>query len=105
MQHGLGAMWNRIVQYLLMAFTAGSIVAWFVVNQGRFLLPLSIFDKTIEALLIIALWLHLRSICHPATRIPRTQTSVIRWSIYSTARRAATTIGFTPEARTRLPMH
>ena len=52
--------WNRIVQYLLVAFTAGSIVAWFVVNQGRFLLPLSIFDKTIEALLIIALWLHLR---------------------------------------------
>ena len=52
--------WGRIVQYLLMAFAAGSIVAWVVVNQGRFLLPLSIFDKVIEALLIIALWLHLR---------------------------------------------
>lgn len=53
--------WNRIVQYLLMAFSAGSIIAWIVVNQGRFLLTLSIFDKAVEVLLIVVLWLHLRA--------------------------------------------
>ena len=52
--------WSRIVHYLFMAFAAGSIVAWIVVNGGRFLLPLSIFDKAIEVLLIVVLWRHLR---------------------------------------------
>lgn len=52
--------WSRVVQYLLIAFAAGSIVAWVVVNGGRFLLPLSMFDKVIEAFLIVAVWRHLR---------------------------------------------
>jgi len=65
----IGAFWltqgstdfvRRLVHYLLMAFTAGSIVAWVIVNGGRFFLALSIFDKAIEVLLIVALWLHLR---------------------------------------------
>ena len=51
---------RRLVHYLLMAFAAGSIVAWIVVNGGRFLLALSLIDKAIEILLIITLWLHLR---------------------------------------------
>jgi hypothetical protein len=65
----LGAFWltqasadqvRRLVHYLFMAFAAGSIVAWIVVNGGRFFLALSILDKAIEVLLIVALWLHLR---------------------------------------------
>src|SRR5689334_22419664 len=65
----VGAFWltqtsteqvRRLVHYLFMVFAAGSIIAWIVVNGGRFFLALSIFDKAIEALLILALWLHLR---------------------------------------------
>jgi hypothetical protein len=71
----LGAFWwtqastdqvRRLVHYLFMAFAAGSIVAWIVVNGGRFFLALSIFDKVIEVLLIVALWLHLRRTPQPA---------------------------------------
>ena len=51
---------RRLVHYLLMAFAAGSVVAWIVVNGGRFLLALSLIDKAIEILLIVTLWLHLR---------------------------------------------
>jgi hypothetical protein len=42
-----------------MAFTVGSIIAWIVVDGGRFLPELSIFTKGIEVLLIIALWFDL----------------------------------------------
>ncbi len=52
--------WHRLVQYLLMAFAAGSIVAWIIINHGRFFLALSIFDKAIEVLLIVVVWRYLR---------------------------------------------
>ncbi len=50
----------QVAHYLLMAFAAGSIAAWVVINRGRFLLDLSVFDKAVEVLLIVALALHLR---------------------------------------------
>jgi hypothetical protein len=52
--------WRQLVHYLFLAFTGGSILAWVIVNRGRFLIELSIFDKVVEVLLIVALWLHLR---------------------------------------------
>ncbi len=50
---------NRIVHYVFIAFAAGSIAAWIVVNGGRFLPELSAFMKGIEVLPIIALALDL----------------------------------------------
>jgi hypothetical protein len=52
--------WHRVAHYLLMAFAAGSIVAWIIVNGGRFLPQLSAFTKAVEVLLIIVLFLDVR---------------------------------------------
>lgn len=52
---------ERWVHYAYMAFTAVTIVAYFVVNQGEsFNNPVGLFTKAVEVLLIIALWQHLR---------------------------------------------
>jgi hypothetical protein len=50
---------QRIVHYAFMAFAVGSIIAWMVENGGRFLPEVSAITKTIEVVLIIALWLDL----------------------------------------------
>lgn len=49
-----------LVHYLFIVFAAVTIIAWAIINRGRFLITLSFFDKAVEVLLIIALWLHLR---------------------------------------------
>lgn len=52
---------RNLVSYLLMAYAALTIVAWVVMNGGRFLLGLSIVTKLAEILLIAVLWMHLRA--------------------------------------------
>ena len=55
---------RNLVSYLLMAYAAVTIVAWVVMNGGRFLLALSIATKLAEILLIVMVWMHLRATQH-----------------------------------------
>ena len=52
---------HNLVGYLLMGYTAITIVAWFVMNGGRFLLELSVVDKLVELVLIVVVWMYLRA--------------------------------------------
>lgn len=52
---------RNLVSYLLMGYAALTIVAWVVMNGGRFLLALSIVTKLAEILLIVMVWMHLRA--------------------------------------------
>jgi hypothetical protein len=49
-----------LVHYLFIVFAACTIIAWAIINRGRFLITLSLFDKVAEVLLILTVWLHLR---------------------------------------------
>lgn len=61
MTQSYSAQVRNIVSYVFMAYTAVTIIAWVVMNGGRFQLPLSIVDKLVEILLIVTLWMHLRA--------------------------------------------
>ena len=52
---------RNIVSYVLMAYAAVTIIAWVVMNGGRFQLGLSIVTKLAEILLIVVVWMHLRA--------------------------------------------
>mgnify|MGYP007071124446 CR=1 FL=1 len=52
---------RNLVSYALMAYAAVTIVAWVVMNGGRFQLPLSIVSKLAEVLLIVVVWMHMRA--------------------------------------------
>ncbi len=50
---------EKLVWYSYMAFAAITIIAYFAVNGGEsFTMPVGLFTKADELLLIIALWLH-----------------------------------------------
>lgn len=52
---------DELVHYAYIAFAVVTIVAYFVVNTTPFTDILGLVTKTIEVLLIIALWMHLRA--------------------------------------------
>lgn len=50
---------EKLLWYGFMGYTALTIVAYFAVNGGMaFANPIGLFDKAVEVLLLIALWLH-----------------------------------------------
>lgn len=51
---------QRFLHYAFMAFTAITIVAWYVVNQGEIVLGLGVITKIVEILIIAALWMNLK---------------------------------------------
>ena len=63
----LAAVWfripagqQRLVHYAFILFTAVTIVAWYVVNNGEIVLGLGVITKIVEILLIIFLWMNLK---------------------------------------------
>jgi hypothetical protein len=61
---------QNLVGYLLMAYAAVTIVAWVVLNGGRFLLGLSIVTKLAEVLLIVMVWMYMRATQRRSQTIP-----------------------------------
>ncbi len=62
--------WRQLVHYFFIVFVALTIIAWVIVNHGRFLITLSAIDKVSEVLLMVTLWLHLhvtQRLTEPAT--------------------------------------
>ncbi len=53
--------WPSLTHYALMAAAAASIIAWIIVNHGSFAIQLSAFDKAVEILLIVTLFLDVRA--------------------------------------------
>jgi hypothetical protein len=51
---------ESLVYYGFMAYTAVTILAWLVIN-GDFTNPVGVVTKIVELLLIVVLWLHMRS--------------------------------------------
>ena len=52
--------YRKIIHYLFMAYILVTIVGFFVLNAGEPFGPLAIISKIDEALLLVALWLHLK---------------------------------------------
>ncbi|MCA9939997.1 MAG: hypothetical protein KC418_15260 [Anaerolineales bacterium] len=48
---------RSMIRYGLMAFTAVTIVAYFVVNEAPFASLFGLFDKVVEVVLIVVLWM------------------------------------------------
>jgi hypothetical protein len=50
---------ERLVHYAFIAFTLVTVIAWLVLN-GDFSDPISLFTKAVEVLLIVLLWMNLQ---------------------------------------------
>ncbi len=62
LSRSVGNPWPAVMHYVLMAAAAASIIAWVIVNGGRFAPELSAFTTAVEVLLIIVLFLDVRAI-------------------------------------------
>lgn len=51
---------STLIHYAFMGFTAITILAWFALS-GNFGDSLAVIDKLIEIILLVVLWLHLKS--------------------------------------------
>jgi phosphoglycerol transferase MdoB-like AlkP superfamily enzyme len=55
------AAYHNLIRWVFIAFTAVTVVAYFVFNSGNFMNPIGLLTKVIEIALIVLLWLDRRN--------------------------------------------